>query len=117
MKVIKWISYDEAENYTSNSFVGGLGGFFENGMRWKDYEDGYTPEALQFIAALRKEILEKSLKISGEQHQYKENCAPLFEDGTVALYSYRAWGDLMAAIWSEEENKDYSYFDFYMFAR
>jgi hypothetical protein len=32
----------------------------------------------------------------------------------VATFSYRGWGDIMAAIWSEEENKDYNYMDFYM---
>ena len=39
---------------------------------------------------------------------------PLFSDGKVATFSFRGWGDLMAAIWSEAEDKDYGYMDFYM---
>ena len=40
---------------------------------------------------------------------------PVFDDGTVGSFSFRAWGDLMAAIWNTEENTNkYSYMDFYM---
>jgi hypothetical protein len=39
---------------------------------------------------------------------------PVFEDETISTFSYRAWGDLLSAIWSEEENKDYNYMAFYM---
>lgn len=37
---------------------------------------------------------------------------PVFSDGTVSRMSFRAWGDFMAAVWSEEEDKDYCYVDF-----
>ncbi len=38
----------------------------------------------------------------------------MFNDGTAGMFSFRAWGDLMAAIWAEHENRDYGYMDFYM---
>jgi hypothetical protein len=28
--------------------------------------------------------------------------------------TFRAWGDFMDAVWSEEEDRDMSYMDFYM---
>lgn len=113
MRVINWISYEETSEYKENN-IGGLGGFFQKGMRWKDYIESFIPECSSYIEALRQSIVENNIKICGDEHQYGSEGVPVFEDNTVATYSYRAWGDLMAAIWSEEENKDYSYMDFYM---
>lgn len=112
MKVKEWISYEKAKEYQENE-AGGLGGYFnfkQKGMSWEDY---HLKENL-YTQALKEEILAKNIKITGGEHQNSENGVPLFEDNTVATYSYRAWGDLMAAIWSEKENKDYCYMDFYM---
>ena len=49
-----------------------------------------------------------------EQHQNGAVAVPLWSNGKVDTYSFRSWGDLMAAVWSTEENKDYGYMDFYM---
>lgn len=113
MKVKKWISYSESTGH-EEAPCGGLGGFFDNGMRWKDYIECWKPISLPYIEALRKSIIERGLKITGADHQRDPDVVPVFSDNTVATYSYRAWGDLMAAIWSEEENADYCYMDFYM---
>jgi len=117
MKVTNWISYSEAENFKNNN-VGGLGGFFnfqQKGMRWKDYIDIFTEDDKFYVEALRQEILDKNLRFCGNDHQADDfDGTPLFKDNTVATYSYRAWGDLMAAIWSEKEDKDYCYMNFYM---
>jgi hypothetical protein len=51
--------------------------------------------------------------MTGQEHQYNSG-VPVFSDGKVATYTYRGWGDLMAAIWATEEDKDYHYMDFYM---
>ncbi len=67
---------------------------------------------VKYIEALRKKIIADNIKCAGDIHQDK--MVPLFNDNTVGLFSWRAWGDLMAAIWSEEENKDYCYLQFYM---
>lgn len=119
MKVVAWIGFDEAD--TKESAVGGLGGWFgfaptgdfkKEPMRWEHYLGNCPEEDVPYVEAIRQEVLEKRLKIAGDQHQ--SSWIPLFEDGKVGIFSFRGWGDLMAAIWSEEENKDYNYMDFYM---
>jgi len=116
MKVKEWIAYIDIEEY-KEAPCGGMGDWFnwkEKGQRWKDYIELCEPEAVPYLEAIRSSVLEKKLKITGQQHQFIENGVPLFEDNTVALFTFRGWGDLMAAIWSEEEDIDYDYMDFYM---
>jgi len=95
---------------------GGFGGWFNWGnnkdQRWQDYIKVYHDDQKPYLETIRKEIVKNKFRFGGDRHQ--ENMIPLFSDDTVGCFSYRAWGDLMAAIWSEEENKDYSYMDFYM---
>lgn len=112
MKVIGWIDYGEAETWMEES-IGGLGGFFKDGMRWKDYADGFTEKGQEYAEALRTAIVERGLKYNGSQHQNDPEGVPVFSDGTIATFSFRAWGDLMAAVWSEHEDTDYCYMDFY----
>ena len=114
MKVKEWIRYSEAEQYEKS--IGGWGGWFnfeETGMRWKDFIDDIVPEKRQYYEAIRESAVANGLRLKGSDHQYSEHGVPLFDDDTVGLFTYRAWGDLMAAIWSEKEDKDYSYMDFY----
>jgi len=110
MKVIEWLDADEAKDKEES--CGGMGGFFSEGMRWDDYLADISAQHILYIEAIRTSVIEHKLKIGGDGHQ--ENWIPLFEDGTIGSFSFRAWGDLMAAIWSTEENKDYQYMDFYM---
>ena len=110
--VSAWTSYEKSMKVAPVDSCGGLGGFFENGMRWKDYIAGFTDDAAIHLEAIRKSIVSKGIQITGEGHQ--QNFVPIFSDGTAGRFSMRAWGDLMAAIWSEELNKDYCYMDFYM---
>lgn len=119
IKVLAWISYDQAnelieKGILKDSKVGGMGGWFMEENRWDDYEAAFSESAQPYLEALRKEIINKNIKYCGNDHQELEDGVPVFNDNTVAMYSYRGWGDLMAAIWSTEENKDYSYMDFYM---
>lgn len=120
MKVKKWISYKEAEKY--KEVIGGMGGWFnaghifagyQKGQRWKDYITIYNKKGVPYAEAIRQSILENNYRLMGNEHQESPNGVPFFEDNTVALFSLRGWGDLMAAIWSEKENKDYHYMDFY----
>jgi len=114
--VKEWISDNTANKY-ENAPCGGMGGWFgfkESGQRWKDYKETFIEITQPYIEAIRQSVIEKHLKLTGEQHQYSDQGVPLFSDNTVGLFTFRAWGDIMAAIWSEEENKDYSYMDFYM---
>lgn len=113
LTVVDWIPCDY--NDGKKEGVGSMGGFFEYGMRWKDYLARWEkrPESIPYLEAIRCDVLVKKLRLTGEQHQYSEAGCPLFSDGTVGRFSYRGWGDLMAAIWAEEENTDYCYLDFY----
>lgn len=65
----------------------------------------------------RTQKRELGIREGGDWHQSDACGCPVFSDGTTALFSYRAWGDIMAAIWSEHDGKDYGYMDFYMFER
>ncbi len=111
-KVTAWISSKDAER--QKVAIGGLGGFFADGMRWKDYIEIRNNETRFYAEAIRKDVQKNNIRITGQNHQELDNGVPLFDDGKVGTFSYRAWGDLMAAIWSEAENKDYRYMDFYM---
>ncbi len=112
--VKEWVSHNEAEIYTVS--CGGVsGGWFNRsneGHRWKDYIKTFDDNVKLYLEAIRKEVIDNNLKFGGNTH--REEMTPLFSDDTIGRFSYRAWGDLMAAIWSEEENKNYSYIHFYM---
>ena len=112
--VVDWISEDETENRECS--VGGLGGWFgwkKKGQRWKDFIKRVKDEKKPYYEAIRKSVVENGIRYTGVQHQDEDDGVPLFSDNTIGSFSYRAWGDLMAAIWSEEEDKDYSYMNFY----
>jgi len=113
MKVVDWGSYDELHD-TRELSIDTLGGFFDNGMRWCDYISRWGTDAIPYIEALRQEIETNRIRRGGDWHQEDPHGVPIFEDGTIATFSYRAWGDLQAAIWSECEDYDYCYMDFYM---
>ena len=114
MKVIKFITWKEAEHKKENG-LGGMGGFFSDGMRWEDYKAAWKEEVHESLEGLRLSIIANQINCTGDEHQHSGYpSVPLFDDGTVATYSYRAWGDLMAAVWSSEYDKDYSYMSFYM---
>lgn len=107
-----WISYDEASG--KDVSIGGIGGFFKEGMRWEDYFDDLKDEVKPYALAIRDAVVKGGIKLTGEQHQLSSNGVPLFSDDTTGQFSYRAWGDIMAAIWSTAENRDSHYMEFYM---
>lgn len=124
IEVVDWINY----NFESESFdisVSGSGGWFnfdvfalegeQNsfGHRWQDLLDIYDEEYYPYLEAIRESVLENTLKLNGSQHENSDHGVPLFNDNTICILSWRAWGDLMAAIWSEFDNKDYTYMEFY----
>lgn len=115
IKVKKWIPYYKAEEMPHSS-IDGFGGFFNfstSGQRWKDFIERFNDSGKEYVEALRSSIIELGIRNGGSWHQSdKVNGVPVFSDGSVALFSMRGWGDLMAAIYSELENKDYSYCDF-----
>lgn len=111
IEVEKWTSIEEAEK-TERRDVGTMGGWFQDGMRWKDYAEK-EPMPLEYAEAIRRSVLKNQIRIDGGEHQEGDEGCPVFSDGAMALMSMRAWGDLLAAIWSEHDNADYNYMDFY----
>lgn len=114
MKVVDWISYDDAKE-REECGIGGMGGWFGMDQRhsWEDYVDIWFDEAKPYVIALRDSIVERGIRESGDWHQDSDEGVPLFEDGTVATYSFRAWGDLLAAVWEGVDRLPYCYMDFY----
>lgn len=111
IRVVKMISWEEAEG---ENRIGWMGGWFDRGHRWEDYIVLYKEEARVYLEAARDYVIKTECKTTGDQHQHSGFGVPLFSDGTVMMLSYRAWGDFMAAVWSTEENEDYTYMTFYM---
>lgn len=113
MEIVKFISAEEAEENNMRE-IGGMGGFFgwDHPMRWKDYIETREPEDRPYYETFREYVIENNLKHGGDWHQYEG--IPVFDDGTIIYCTFRAWGDLLAAIWSDIDNKDYKYMDFYM---
>lgn len=114
MKVLRMIGDEEIEILgAKNSGFGGMGGFFDNGMRWKDYLDAWEEKGQEYAEACREYIIENEIKYTGMENQDSGKDCFLFDDNTFASFSFRAWGDLLAAIWSEAENTDHNYMHFY----
>jgi hypothetical protein len=115
MKVVDWISYDDAADKTES--VGWLGGWFgfedDDHHRWPDYLAHFEPDVHPYLEALKEDVLGSGRFFTGEQHQDSNAGVPLFEDGTVGKFSFRAWGDLMAAIATVKDGKDHNYMEFY----
>ena len=122
MKVDRWISYADADGMPESP-LGGMGGWFGAGVKdgrshfnephtWDDYLDNWK-EARPYAEAVRESVIDLRLWESGDFHQGDDCGVPVFDDGTVATFSFRAWGDLMAAIWTQQLGRQYCYMDFY----
>ncbi len=115
--VTEWINSWDVDKKKYKKSVGGMGGWFnfhEEGKRWKDYLEEMKEKYHPYLEAIRMAVLRTGNRATGDDHQHALGCVPLFSDKTVGQFSFRGWGDLMAAIWSENEDKDYNYMDFYM---
>lgn len=111
MKPISVVSWDQDDVPEGTTAIGWWGGVFEKGMRWKDYLDTVNPIVHVYLEAARRSAVENNIRVTGEQHQW-DGITPIFSDGRYFQFTYSAWGDFMAAVWSEEENRDFSYHDF-----
>lgn len=111
--VVCWGSYDQA-TLGGASDIGGWGGSMENGMRWADFLADVDPALIGHYEALRRAIVARGLCRGGDWHQNAADGVPVFDDGAVATFSMRGWGDLLAGVWSTEDGRDRKYMDFYM---
>lgn len=116
IKVKRWVSYDEANKLPVA--CGGMGGWVNKDTTWENYITSLPGSQRKYIEALKDEILEKDIHITGGEHQHGGEGVPIFSDDTQAAFTYRAWGDLMAAIWNSFRKVDQidgkGYMDYYM---
>jgi len=120
IKFDRWVSWHEGDSL-DKAPIGGMGGWFNSNLVhkpkeptthvWKDYIDTFKGECHLYLQALKEEILRCDYQITGEQHQ--AGYVPVFSDGKAGLFTYRGWGDFMAAIYSTKE-KPLSYMEYYM---
>jgi hypothetical protein len=108
-RVVDWIADDGSREVS----VGGLGGWFKDGDRWEDYITQCDPHLRPYIEAIKVSVLASGRFICGNEHQDSDDGTPLFDDGTVGGFSFRAWGDLMAAIATLYDGQDHHYMEFY----
>ena len=107
-KIVAWKSYEDAtENDPPN--VGDLGGYVD-GTGWDTYIDEWHEDIRPYYEAIRAEVLR--IRIWKDGHWHQEEGCPVFEDGTVAAMSMRAWGDMMASIYNERFGTKFWYGDF-----
>lgn len=115
MKVAQWIAYRDRGDRPDIGTLGGWFGFEEGAHdRWAEYIDVQVEEHRPYFEAIKADVLASGRFIGGDEHQEAPDGVPLFDDGTVASFTFRAWGDLMAAIASEKFDRDFSYMAFYM---
>ena len=87
---------------------------------WTDFECEYpskTVEGLEvrtIVQLIGDECVKNGYCFSGQDHQNAATGVPVFSDGTCLRASMRAWGQIMAAIFSAVEGINLSYMDFYM---
>ncbi len=108
MKIDRWISFDEADGMSEA--VGGMGGVWD-GMDRAEYLATWLPEARPYIEAIWSALDERGA-MSGQEHQ--DSGVPVFDDGKVASFSMRGWGDLVAAWWNsahpDEPRRSYCHY-------
>ena len=94
MKIIGWTDYDDPK-YTERFPYGGR----------------YTgQEVIETENMIAQELRKKGYRFDGTYHQNGDYGAPIFDDGTIAQFSFRAWGHIMALAYPEEiEDKEYGY--------
>lgn len=87
---------------------------------WTDFDCRYptpkvTGEAFsEMLQLIREEIYEHGYIFAGQDHQNSATGVPVFSDGTCFRASWRAWGSIMAQMYTDSEGNALSYMDFYM---
>lgn len=87
---------------------------------WTDFDSDYpTPKVdseklRKYLDLIYAEIIKNGYVFSGEEHQYSSTGVPVFSDGTCFRASMRAWGSIMANVYSDPKGEKMTYMDFYM---
>jgi hypothetical protein len=103
-EVVAWISYKAAQHYVVD--IGSWAGGGTDPER--------EPKLVPYHEALHRAVVARRLRRGGDWHQDAKDGIPVFDDGAIGTFSWRAWGGLLAAIWSAEDGRHYTYLDFYM---
>ena len=87
---------------------------------WTHFDCEYpTPklgqdEFVKVLSLIQDEIAEKGYMFAGQDHQNSSTGVPVFSDGTCFRASWRAWGAIMARLFTKGDGEDCTYMDFYM---
>jgi len=103
---------------TNEIFDDKLGGKIVKIVSWSnktEYRESINHHNKEHEQCLIDEIITNRYAFSGLRHQTAGNTIPIFDDNKCCFYSHRGWGRLMAKAWSQINNKDYDYNDFYMY--
>ena len=107
---VSWIDF--SESLAVPAVLESIGGWV-SGEDWDRYITRFDEAPRRHLETLRAAIVSGKLRHSGEEYRSDPKRAPIFSDGTTILFTERAWGDLMAAIWNTEEKTDkYGFHDF-----
>ena len=121
LSVIKWDGPPEV--YRGNALSGFRRGWFGFGPegeglrcphRWQDFLDDLVEPAIPYAEALRASVVKRQMRGPGSWHaKYTANKSiPYFSDNTLTIMEQSCWANFMAAVWSEAEDKDYTWRDF-----
>ena len=111
--VIGWVSTASIESRQLVD-VGGWGGSVAEGDGWREFIAEIGEPFVPHYEALRRAIIARGLRRGGDWHQRAPDGVPVFDDGAIGTFSFRAWGDVMAATWATQDGRAYGYMDFYM---
>lgn len=87
---------------------------------WENFDCEYPTrkfngnELNEVLNLIRREIAENNYVFSGAEHQNSSTGVPVFSDGTCFRASMRAWGQVMASVYSGADGEKLSYMNFYM---
>lgn len=109
MHIIAWTDELTAHQYPIHFMQ--CGGIFKKGWRWNQYIEFVLNNQNGFLKLSEISLL-NDIRFSIIDNEIRTHMVPVFEDGTVPLFTPRGFADLLAASWAEEENKDYGYEDF-----
>lgn len=68
------------------------GGSVEKGDRWIHYINSVEEWQRPYIEAVREEIIRKGIKWTGKEMQDNPNGTPVFNNGKLGMFTWRAWG-------------------------
>jgi len=110
---VEWVDFNDPR-LSDDKTIGWMGGWVR-GEQWDEYLKLIAEQWHPYMNAVKDSIIANNIKCTGSEHSEGEGFTPLFSDGYQLGLTWRAWGDLMAAVWNTAEDTNrYSYTNFYM---